>query len=299
MDLSLNRIDSAYSMKYPFIESGVPGIDSKEDMPDLKKKQRGVFRPVEQGEVEDRVIITDENGMRDPIVFTNNFKDIEIVESVIRYLQEQLARDVKDLENKKYDRTMRVKEYKKNSLVATGASIAIPPVVSLLTGLQNQRMDTIFGEMNGVIGFSISMIPALIVASQLLMTYGLTLRPSKSSIMGKEEKIKYEEELIAELTDDLVKLKLDTNSDKLLEYKANNRGIIDDSTIMKFVKDSIGLRYAFGSQFKRIMKLYNNGQLYEYLLDTGIEEQAAKDFIEFVDAYVHDVNLEGELVKGM
>mgnify|MGYP006874695716 FL=1 len=103
--------------------------------------------------VEDRVIITDENGMRDPIVFTNNFKDIEIVESVIRYLQEQLARDVKDLENKKNDRTMRVKEYKKNSLVATGASIAIPPVVSLLTGLQNQRMDTIFGEMNGVIGF--------------------------------------------------------------------------------------------------------------------------------------------------
>lgn len=249
--------------------------------------------------VEDRVIITDENGMRDPIVFTNNFKDIEIVESVICYLQEQLARDVKDLENKKLDRTMRVKEYKKNTLVATGASIAIPPVVSLLTGLQNQRMDTIFGEMNGVIGFSISMIPALIVASQLLMTYGLTLRPSKSSIMGKEEKIKYEEELIAELTDDLVKLKLDTNSDKLLEYKANNRGIIDDSTIMKFVKDSIGLRYAFGSQFKRVMKLYNNGQLYEYLLDTGIEEQAAKDFIEFVDAYVHDVNLEGELVKGM
>lgn len=249
--------------------------------------------------VEDRVIITDENGMRDPIVFTNNFKDIEIVESVIRYLQEQLARDVKDLENKKYDRTMRVKEYKKNSLVATGASIAIPPVVSLLTGLQNQRMDTILGEVNGVIGFSISMIPALMVASQLLMTYGLTLRPSKCSIMGKEEKIKYEEELISELTDDLVKLKLDTNSDKLLEYKANNRGIIDDSTIMKFVKDSIGLRYAFGSQFKRIMKLYNNGQLYEYLLDTGIEEQAAKDFIEFVDAYVHDVNLEGELVKGM
>jgi hypothetical protein len=249
--------------------------------------------------VEDRVIITDENGMRDPIVFTNNFKDIEIVESVIRYLQEQLARDVKDLENKKLDRTMRVKEYKKNTLVATGASIAIPPVVSLLTGLQNQRMDTIFGEMNGVIGFSISMIPALIVASQLIMTYGITLRHSKSSIMDKEDKIKYEEELIAELTDDLVKLKLDTNSDKLLEYKANNRGIIDDSTIMKFVKDSIGLRYAFGSQFKRVMKLYNNGQLYEYLLDTGIEEQAAKDFIEFVDAYVHDVNLEGELVKGM
>ena len=249
--------------------------------------------------VEDRVIITDENGMRDPIVFTNNFKDIEIVESVIRYLQEQLARDVKDLENKKLDRTMRVKEYKKNTLVATGASIAIPPVVSLLTGLQNQRMDTIFGEMNGVVGFSISMIPALIVASQLIMTYGVTGRPSKRSIRGKEEKIKYEEELIAELTDDLVKLKLDTNSDKLLEYKANNRGIIDDSTIMKFVKDSIGLRYAFGSQFKRVMKLYNNGQLYEYLLDTGIEEQAAKDFIEFVDAYVHDVNLEGELVKGM
>jgi len=69
MDLSLNRIDSAYSMKYPFIESGVPGIDSKEDMPDLKKKQRGVFRPVEQGEVEDRVIITGKINNKIPAYF--------------------------------------------------------------------------------------------------------------------------------------------------------------------------------------------------------------------------------------
>ena len=79
--------------------------------------------------VEDKVIIIDENGMRDPIVFTNNFKDIEIVESVIRYLEEQLQRDKDDLEAKKEDRVWRLKEYKKNILFATGASVVIPPAL--------------------------------------------------------------------------------------------------------------------------------------------------------------------------
>lgn len=249
--------------------------------------------------IEDKVIITDENGMRDPVAFTNNFKDIEIVESVIRYLEEQLQRDKGDLEAKKADRVWRLKEYKKNTLFATGASVVIPPVISLVAGLQNQTMNTIFGEMNGAIGFSISMVPSLIIASQVLMSYGLCLRPSKSSLRGKEEKIKYEIQLLDELSEDLVKLKIDTNSDQLADYKDNIRGVIDDSTVMKFVKDSIGLRYAFGSQYKRIMKLYNNGRLCEYLVESGIENQAIKDFIQFIDSYVHDVNYDNELTKGM
>ena len=249
--------------------------------------------------VGDKIIITDENGMRDPVPFVNNFKDIEIVETVMKYLQEQLKRDQADLESKLSERKMRLEDYKKSTLLATGASLVIPPAVSLLTGLHQQEVTNLFGQMNGAVSFSISAIPALIVGSQLLLSYGLSLRPSKNDINGKEEKIKYEEELLKELTSDLVKLKLDTNSDKLSEYEDGSRGIIDVSSVIKYSKDSIGLRYAFGSQFKKIMKLHNSGELHDYLLDAGIDPYAANDFVQFIDCYEHDINFEGELIKGM
>lgn len=249
--------------------------------------------------VNDKVIINDESGMRDPVDFTNNFKDREILGIVINYLQDQIERDKKDLESKQEERAWRIKEYKKNTLFATGASVVLPPVVSLLTGLQNQQVDTIFGEMNGAVGFSVSMIPALIVASQALVSYGLCLRPSKTSIRGKEEKIKYEVQLLENLSEALEQIKLDTNNDKLPEYRKNNKGIIDDTEVMKYIKDSIGLRYAFGSQFKKIMKLYHNCQLYDYLMDSGMDEQAVSEFMEFIENYENDINYNGKFVKGM
>ena len=245
------------------------------------------------------VIITDEKGMRPAVPFTNNFIKIEIVKSVISFLEGQLENDSKDLEKKKSERAWRLSDYKKHTLLSTGASLVVSPVVGALFGLHNQQTNTMFGEANGLIGFSISMIPAMIVASQLLVSYGLVLRPSKKTLNGKDEKIKYERELLEEWNALLLDLLSDRNMDELENYDQTKIGTIDDSEDIKYIKDSIGLRYMFGAQFKQVMKVYHTGELYQCLVDSNICEKAIDEFIEFIDSYEHDVNLDKKMQKGI
>lgn len=249
--------------------------------------------------VGNKVVIKDDNGMKDPIPFVNNFLDREILETVIKYVQERLDNDNVDLENKVNERNWRLADYKKHTLFSVGAAVVIPPVTGAAFGLYQQQVDTIFGQTNALVSFSASMIPAILITSQILFSYGLKLRPSKSDIRGKEEVVKIEKELLEGFTTELAELKKDNSKDELKTYKKEKSGYVSIDGVMKFVRDTIRLRYVFGSQHKKIMQLYSEGLLKDYMIEYGMDIQAVEDFIEYIDSYVYDANFDKESSKGI
>ena len=248
------------------------------------------------------VFVSDKDGIKPGVPFTNNIVDKVILETIIGHLDSQIDKEHKSLDDKINERKTRLTDYKKMLLFTTGASVVCPVAVSLISGMYKNTMDTILGEMNAALGFSIVMIPSLLLFSQFLISYGLTARPSKKSVNGYSERLNYQIEVLHELKGKLFALETDKASDKINEFEENTPIDINVDASLKYYEDSAKLRYVYGSQYKEVMKKYHNGTLTEYLKNSGLDETAIVDFVLFVEHKIaqekEEARLEGRVYSG-
>lgn len=248
------------------------------------------------------VFVSDKDGIKPGVDFTNNIVDKVILQTVIEHLDVQIDREHSELDSRINERKTRLADYKKMLLFTTGASVVTPVAFSFLCGMHKNTMDTILGEMNAALGFSIVMIPSLLLFSQFLIGYGLTLRPSKKSINGYSERLNYQIEVLHDLKGKLFSLETDKSNDKITEFEENTPIEIDVDLSLKYYEDSAKLRYVYGSQYKNVMKKYHDGTLTEYLKKSGLDETAIVDFILFIEHKIaqekEEARLEGRVYNG-
>lgn len=233
--------------------------------------------------VNDQVFVSGNDGIKPGVKFTNNIVDIIVLEEIIDYLKTQIDLDYKELERKKEEREIRWSDYKKLTLFTTGISVIVPVGISLICGMHKTTVDSIFGETNGLVSYVSAMVPGALLMSQLLCSYGLTLRPSRNCINGITEKLNYQTVALDDLKRKINYLKEDTSSDKINEYEQNVPIEIDVDTKLKYYKDSTTLRFLFGNQNKRVMELYYNNTLFTELKNKKFDEFAILDFILFIE----------------
>lgn len=248
------------------------------------------------------VFVSDKEGIKPGVEFTNNIVDKIVLQTIIEHLDKQIDKEHSELDSKITERKTRFNDYKKMLAFTTGASVVVPCALSLLSGMHKTTMDTVLGEMNGALGFSIIMIPSLLLFSQFLISYNLTLRPSKKSINGYSERLNYQIEVLQDLKGKLFSLETDKANDKINEFEENTPLEIDVDSSLKYYEDSAKLRYVYGSQYKEVVKKYHDGTLTEYLKNSGLDETAIVDFILFVEHKIsqekEEARLEGRVYNG-
>lgn len=236
--------------------------------------------------VNDQVFVSEKDGINPGVKFTNNIVDRIVLKEIIDYLEKQIDLDRRELKHKKEEREIRLNDYKKFTLFTTGVSVIVPVGISLICGMHKTTVDSIFGETNGLVSFVSAMIPGALLLSQLLCSYGLTLRPSKYSINGIAEKLNYQITTLDDLKRKLNYLNEDTSSDKIKEYEQSTPIEIDVDTRLKYYQDSATLRFLYGSQNKKVLKLYKNNSLFAELEKKGFDEFAILEFILFVEEQI-------------
>ena len=229
------------------------------------------------------IVISDENGMKPAIPYVDNIEDILILENEIEFLKHCLKLDERALETKIGDREYRNKDSLKISLVGSAIAVGATFGLSQILGFSHENItNTIMGPMSEYLAFSIPMSVGCVGFVQMISLLGLSYRPSKKDIKGIEEKIKYEKEMI-----ELFKQELNY----LLENPTYDRkDIVEDMKSyevhykysIEYLKEVLKLRYAFGYNSDRFIKLYEEGKLAVTLTHEGFSDDVVMDFMDYV-----------------
>ena len=244
------------------------------------------------------IVVSDENGMKPAIPYRDNIEDILVLENEIEFLESCLKKDSKKLETKQADRDFRNKDSKKISIVGSIIGVGAAFGLAQVFGFSHEEVkNTIIGPMSRYLSFSIPMSVGGVGFFQMLSLMGLTYRPTKSELRGLEEKIKYEEETIKELKDELEQLIANSTCDRrdevqeMVSYDVHSKPYID------YLKESLKLRYSFGSDSNMMFYLYESGSLISTLESKGFSRDVIEEFHTFVGQRLELMNKKEEKVK--
>lgn len=201
--------------------------------------------------------------------------DILKIESQIEFLQEQMTEDVKKKNELLAERRKRYEQSKLVAEIGLGGSASVSAVAALI------GVDTISATVSNLVTKSTPIFLTSLLITLLFSSYPCSLSPSDDKINGFNEKIIFEQEYIEILQQKLEEINKSFDN-KQYVYDSELH-IIDDSENIKYLSDSIKLRYIFGSNFEKVKKYFNRGMLFKYLKEEGFCEDAIADFIIFVE----------------
>ena len=243
------------------------------------------------------IVVSDENGMKPAIPYVDNIEDILILENEIEFLENVLREDQEKLESKNNDRAYRTKDSKKISIVGSIIGVGTAFGVGHLFRLSHEEMtNTIMGPMSEYLAYSIPMSVGCVGFVQMISLLGLSYRPSKKDIRGIEERIKYQKDMIDIFKDELEYLSSHTTCNRkdqvedMVSYEVHYKSSLD------YLRESLKLRYAYGYNPDRMIKLYEEGTLPKALLDEGFSDDVIMDFTCFIERKLEE-NRESKLGK--
>ena len=237
--------------------------------------------------VNDTIIVSNEDGIKSVIPYVDNIEDILILENEIEYLKKCLKKDEKALKDATNDVAIKNRDSKCISIFGPIIAIGATLGAAQIFGLSHEEVkNTIFGPMSEYLAFSIPMSCGLVIGTQVFSLYGLSTRPSKSSIAGLEERIKFEKGMISVFNDELNLLKKNTTTERMGVDREKVRYDVHYKFVLDYLKEALDLRYAFGCNPERFVELFNVGFLEEQLTDDGFSDDVIMDFYEYVKAYL-------------
>lgn len=235
------------------------------------------------------IVVSDENGMKPAISYVDNIEDILILENEIEFLERELKDDQEKLESKNNDRDFRNKDSKKISIVGSIIGVGAAFGVGQLAGLSHEEMtNTIMGPMSEYLAYSIPMSVGCVGFVQMISLLGLSYRPSKKDIKGIEEKIKYEKDMIDMFKDELEYLvehptyNRQNQVEEMVSYDVHYKYSLD------YLREALKLRYAFGYNPDRMIKLYERGELPSVLLKEGFSDDVIMEFSGFIERKIEE-----------
>lgn len=235
------------------------------------------------------IVVSDENGMKPAISYVDNIEDILILENEIEFLERELKDDQEKLESKNNDRDFRNKDSKKISIVGSIIGVGAAFGVGQLAGLSHEEMtNTIMGPMSEYLAYSIPMSVGCVGFVQMISLLGLSYRPSKKDIKGIEEKIKYEKDMIDMFKDELEYLvehptyNRQNQVEEMVSYDVHYKYSLD------YLREALKLRYAFGYNPDRMIKLYERGELPSVLLKEGFSDDVIMEFTGFIEREIEE-----------
>ena len=235
------------------------------------------------------IVVSDENGMKPAISYIDNIEDILILENEIEFLERELRDDQEKLESKNNDRAFRNKDSKKISIVGSIIGVGAAFGVGQLAGLSHEEMtNTIMGPMSEYLAYSIPMSVGCVGFVQMISLLGLSYRPSKKDIKGIEEKIKYEKDMIDMFKEELEYLvehptyNRQNQVEEMVSYDVHYKYSLD------YLREALKLRYAFGYNSNRMIKLYEKGELPSVLLKEGFSDDVIMEFIGFIERKIEE-----------
>ena len=229
------------------------------------------------------IIVSDNRGMKPAISYVDNIEDILILENEIEFLELELDEDRKKLESKKKERDYRNRDSKKISIVGSIMAVGISFGMGQLAGLSHEEMtNTIMGSMSEYMAYAIPMSVGCIGFVQALSLLGLSYRPSKKDINGLEQKIIFEKEMIKVFRNELECLKSNPtyNRKDMVEQMVSYD--VHDKYSLDYLREALKLRYTYGYEPDKIMKLFEQEELYNELIEKGFSDDVIMDFLEFV-----------------
>ena len=237
--------------------------------------------------IKDSIIVSDENGMKPAIPYVDNIEDMLIIENEIECLKRILEKDEKDLKEKNEEREYRTKDSKRMSVVGSVIAVGTTFGFSQLMGLSHEEItNTIVGPMSEYLAFSIPMSVGCVGFVQALSLLGLNYRPSKKVISALEERIKYSKEMIEIFENELNLLKEHPTYARKNEIKEMISYDVKCEYSLEYLREALNLRYAFGYNPKKYIKLYKEQELPQYLSNNGFSDDVIMDFYEFVSKKV-------------
>ncbi len=244
------------------------------------------------------IVISTENGLKPVIPYRDNIEDILILENEIEFLEKCLQADSEKLETKIADRAFRTKDSKHISIFGSMVAVAAAFGLGHVAGLSHEEMtNTIMGPMSEYLAYSIPMSAGCIGFVQMISLLGLTYRPSKKEIDGLEEKIKFEEEMLALFRKELQHLEERPTYDR--------KELIEDMTSydvhyeysLEYLREALKLRYAFGYNTEKFIKLYEEEDLSMILLKEGFSDDVIMEFLGFLKQRIDSMIKTGKITK--
>ena len=235
------------------------------------------------------IVISDENGMKPAIPYVDNIEDVLVLENEIEFLEKCLKEDQEKLESKNNDRAYRTKDSKQISIVGSIIGVGAAFGVGQLVGLSHEEMtNTIMGPMSEYLAYSIPMSVGCVGFVQMLSLLGLSYRPSKKDIRGIEERIKYEKDMIELFKDELEYLNSNATSNRknqvedMVSYEVHYKSTLD------YLNQSLKLRYAYGYNPDKMIKLCEEGTLFATLIEEGFSDDVVMDFTGFIERKIEE-----------
>lgn len=235
------------------------------------------------------IVVSDENGMKPAIPYVDNIEDILILENEIEFLEHCLKLDERALETKNDDRKYRNKDSLKLSLVGSAIAVGTTFGISHILGISHEEItNTVMGPMSEYLAFSIPMSVGCVGFVQVLSLLGLSYRPSKKDIKGIEEKIKFEKEMLAIFKDELTYLQENPTYDRKDTVEDMKSYEVHYKYSLEYIKEALRLRYAFGYNPDKFIKLYQAGELAPALDVEGFSDDVIMEFTGFVERYLEE-----------
>lgn len=235
------------------------------------------------------IVVSDENGMKPAIPYVDNIEDILILENEIEFLETTLKEDKEKLESKNNDRAYRTKDSKQISIVGSIIGVGAAFGVGHFMGLSHEEMtNTIMGPMSEYLAYSIPMSVGCVGFVQMLSLLGLSYRPSKKDIRGIEERIKYEKDMIDIFKDELEYLSSHSTYNRKDQVEDMVSHEVHYKSSLDYLRQSLKLRYAYGYNPDRMIKLYEEGTLPMALLDEGFSDDVIMDFTGFIERKIEE-----------
>ena len=246
--------------------------------------------------VNGNIVISDENGIKPIIPYVDNIEDLLILENEIEYLEFCLVEDQEKLEAKKKDRAYRNKDSLKISIVGSLFGVGAAFGVGHLAGLSHEEMtNTIMGPMSEYLAYTIPMSVGCVGFAQMLSLLGLSYRPFKGDIRGLEEKIEYEKEMIKIFKEELDYLRKNSTCNRKDQVEDMIAYDIHYKYSLDYLKESLKLRYAFGYNEEKFIKLHNEGEFSQRLRTDGYSDDVVLEFIGFLERKLREKEVEAKL----
>ena len=148
--------------------------------------------------------------------------------------------------------------------------------------------NTIMGPMSEYLAYSIPMSVGCVGFVQMLSLLGLSYRPSKKDIRGIEERIKYEKDMIDLFKNELEYLNSNATSNRkdqvedMVSYEVHYKSSLD------YLNQSLKLRYAYGYNPDKMIKLCEEGTLFAALIEEGFSDDVVMDFTGFIERKIEE-----------
>lgn len=229
------------------------------------------------------VVVLSDNGIELPRPYFDGIESVLVLENQIEFLQKKLLEDEKALTEKIDERGWRLEQSK----MVMKAGVVIAPSFSLVMGLVSaadaNKLESLFDAVGAIVTRSVPMCFLYLIFFLLFATYPTAIRPSLEMISGYEEKIKYEKETLSLLNERLIELNNNFSKAGTQNKTDDDLHVVDDKKAIKYLKDSINLRYSYGANNEVVMKYFAEETLVSKLKEEGFCDEAIADFVIFVE----------------